>query len=147
MTLEYQSPGISSRKASVVPSIIGWTLSVLVSLLMGVMPMVMMLTAPEKMTEGATMYGYPDGTMKVLAIVEIASVVLFLIPHTSMIGAILLTAYLGGAVATHVQGPLPQPGAAPTGEPYWFPILFGVVIWIALLLREPRLRTLLPIRR
>jgi len=66
--------------------------------------------------------------------------VLYLIPLTSVLGAILLTGYLGGAVATHVRA----------GEGLFslvFPIIFGVLIWLGLYLRDDRLRALVPLRR
>ena len=69
-----------------------------------------------------------------------ACTVLYLIPRTSVLGAILLTGYLGGAVATHVR----------VGGPLFsviFPVIFGVLVWGGLYLREDRLRTLLPLRR
>lgn len=146
MTTETPAPAPASHRESPVPKIVGWSLSVLIGLLMGVMPVVMLLTAADKMAQGTAAYGYPDGVWKVIVAVEIVSVVLFLIPQTGVLGAILLTAYLGGAVATHVHGPVPEPGNAPAGEPYWFPIVVAVVIWVALLFREPRLRALLPLR-
>jgi hypothetical protein len=87
--------------------------------------------------EGMTQYGYSAGAGRPLLIVQIISVVLYLIPQTAVLGAILLTAYLGRAVATHVRA----------GEPFWFPIVFGVLVWLGLVLRESRLRALLPLRR
>lgn len=54
-----------------------------------------------------------------------------------MLGAILVTGYLGGAIATHVR----------IGEPFIIPALLGVVVWLGIFLREPRLRALLPLRR
>ena len=62
-----------------------------------------------------------------IGIVEVAIAILFLIPRTAFVGAILLAAYLGGATATHVR----------VGDPFYFPIIIGVVAWIALGLRKP----------
>jgi len=62
-----------------------------------------------------------------------------MIPRTAILGAILLTGYLGGAVATHVR----------VGEglfPVLFPVVFGVLIWLGLYLRDERLRALVPLR-
>ena len=59
-----------------------------------------------------------------------------MIPRTSVLGAILLTAYLGGATATHVR----------IGEPFYFPVIFGVLVWAGLYLRDDRLRALVPLR-
>jgi hypothetical protein len=73
--------------------------------------------------------------------VLLVSTVLYLIPHTCVLGAILLTGYLGGAVATHVR----------VGHPLFthtlFPVYFGVLLWAGLYLRDERLRALLPLRR
>lgn len=68
----------------------------------------------------------------VLGVIEIAVTLLFLIPRTSFIGAILVTGYLGGAVWTHVR----------VGDPWFFPIIIGVVMWIALGLRKPAIFSL-----
>jgi len=57
--------------------------------------------------------------------------------ETSVLGAILLTGYLGGATATHVR----------VGQPFWFPVIMGVLVWAGLFLREERLRALIPLRR
>jgi DoxX-like protein len=71
-----------------------------------------------------------------LGIVELACTVIYIIPRTSVLGAILLTGYLGGAVATHLR----------IGEPYFMPIIFGVLVWGGLFLRDERLRALIPLR-
>jgi hypothetical protein len=70
-------------------------------------------------------------------IIEILCVILYAIPQTAVLGAILLTGYLGGAVATHVHA----------GEPWFFPVIMGVIVWLGLVLRDPRLRELAPLRR
>ncbi|HEY2588230.1 MAG TPA: DoxX family protein [Tepidisphaeraceae bacterium] len=66
--------------------------------------------------------------------------VLYVIPHTAVLGAILLTGYLGGAVATHLR-------AGGGWYPVTFPIMVGAVVWTGLLLRDARLQALLPVRR
>lgn len=63
----------------------------------------------------------------VLGVIEIAVAILFLIPRTSFVGAILVTGYLGGAVWTHLR----------VGDPWFFPIIIGVVMWVAVGLRQP----------
>jgi hypothetical protein len=77
--------------------------------------------------------GYPADLARHLGLVLVACTVLHVIPRTQVLGALLLTAYLGGATATHVR----------VGDPFWFPIMFGVILWAGLLLRQPRLRALL----
>jgi xanthine/uracil permease len=71
-----------------------------------------------------------------IALVEIACGIVYAIPQTSVLGAILLTGYLGGATATHVRA----------GEPFFLPIVVGIVVWLGLFLREERLRALVPLR-
>lgn len=74
--------------------------------------------------------------MTVLGIVELACVVIYLIPQTAVLGAILLTAYLGGATATHVR----------ISDAFFIPIIVGMLIWLGLYLRDGRIRELLPLR-
>ena len=83
-------------------------------------------------------HGYPEHTILPLTIVEIACVVIYAIPQTSVLGAILLTGYFGGAVATHVRV---------DEREWWMAVVAGVIAWLGLLLREPRLKGLLPLRR
>ncbi|MFY9648284.1 MAG: DoxX family protein [Terriglobales bacterium] len=95
------------------------------------------LLKPAMAAQSATRYGYPDGAMLRIAIVEIVCALLYAIPRTSVLGAILLTGYLGGATATHVR----------VGEPFFLPIVVGVVVWLGLWLREKRLWKLVPTMR
>jgi hypothetical protein len=94
---------------------------------------------PPFVVEATVRLGYSESVIVPLGIVLIVCTVLYLIPGTSVLGAILLTGYLGGAVATHVRA----------GEPLFsivFAISFGVLIWLGLYLRYDRLRTLIPLR-
>jgi DoxX-like family len=84
--------------------------------------------------------GYPESIIVNLGIVLIASTVIYVIPRTTVLGAILLTGYLGGAVATHVRA----------GGPLFsilFPVILGLLIWGGPYLRDKRLRTIIPVRR
>ena len=97
------------------------------------------LFKPAPVIEGTVKLGYSESVIIPLGIVLIACTVLYLIPRTAVLGAILLTAYLGGAVATHVR----------VGDgifPVVFGITFGVLLWLGLYLRDPRLRELVPLR-
>ncbi len=101
---------------------------------------VMKLVKPATVVEATVRLGYSENVIIPLGIVLIVCTVLYLIPRTAVLGAILLTGYLGGAVATHVRA----------GEGLFsivFPIIFGVLIWLGLYLRDDRLRTLIPLRR
>jgi len=81
-------------------------------------------------------YGYPEGAMLGVTIVELVCALVYVIPRTAVLGAILLTGYLGGATATHLR----------VGEPFFLPIIVGVVVWLGLFLRDARLRALVPLR-
>jgi DoxX-like protein len=82
-------------------------------------------------------YGYPESAFVPISIVFFVCILVYAIPRTAIFGAILLTGYFGGAVATHVRA----------GEPYFFPIVFGVLVWLGIFLREERLRALVPLRQ
>lgn len=86
--------------------------------------------------EGTVKVGYPSTLVVPIGIVLLICTVVYAIPPTSVLGAILLTGYLGGATATHVR----------VGQPFYFPIVIGVLVWAGLFLREERLRALIPLR-
>lgn len=83
--------------------------------------------------------GWPISLSVVLGIIELACVLIYLLPRTAVIGAILLTGYLGGAAVTHLRV-----GSSLFGETL-FPVYVGILVWAGLYLREPRLRRLIPI--
>jgi hypothetical protein len=95
------------------------------------------LFKPAFVVEGTTALGYPESVIVPLGVVVLVCAVLYLIPQTAVLGAILLTGYLGGAVATHVR----------VGNPLFthtlFPVYLGVMIWAGLVLRDRRLRPIL----
>lgn len=94
----------------------------------------------QPVIEATTRLGFPTTAIVGIGIALTAIAVLYLIPQTSVLGAILLTGYLGGAVATQIRA------AAPTFS-CCFPIILGVLAWIAIYLRDPTLRQLAPLRR
>jgi len=101
------------------------------------MDVVMKLFKTTPVFEETVRLGYPD-VMFGLGLVLLACTVLYVIPTTSVLGAILLSGYLGGAVASHVR----------VGEgPFlvFFPVIVGVLIWLGLYLRDGRLRSLIPL--
>ena len=101
---------------------------------------VMKLVNPAPVVEGMTKLGYPLSLTAVIGIVLLVCVVLFAIPRTSILGAILLTGYLGGAVASQLRVGLPL------FSNVLFPIYMGVLIWGGLYARDSRLRELIPLR-
>jgi hypothetical protein len=101
---------------------------------------VMKLVKPAPVVEATVQLGYPESVILGLGIVLLACTVLYLIPRTAVLGAIMLTGYLGGAVATHVRV---EEGLFPIA----FPVVFGALLWGGLCLRDARLRSLIPWRR
>jgi DoxX-like family len=129
-----QTPTVSN-KALWVGRIVSWLPALFLLL-----DAVFKLIKPAPVVEATVRLGYPEGLIVGLGIVLLICTILYLIPITSVLGAILLTGYLGGAVATHVR----------VGESLFsiiFPIIFGVLLWFGLYLRDPRLRSLIPLRR
>lgn len=98
---------------------------------------VMKLVKPPEVVEGFTRLGYAESLALGIGILELVCTVVYVIPRTSILGAILLTGYLGGATATHVR----------IGEPFFAPIILGVLVWGGLFLRDEQLRELIPLRR
>jgi hypothetical protein len=131
--LDYGRPARVPRKAWWA----GWIISAIPILWMGVAGPVFMLTQRAMVEESMAKYGYPASTLIPIHIAALASVILYAIPRTTVLGAILLTGYLGGAVATHVRA----------GEPWFFPVVFGALVWLGIYLRDPRLRSLVPLRK
>jgi hypothetical protein len=82
-------------------------------------------------------FGYHQEMLVILGVVELLCVVLYAIPRTAVLGAVLMTGYLGGAVATHVR----------VSDAFVVPLLLGVVAWGGLYFRDERVRNLLPFRR
>jgi len=98
------------------------------------------LFKPTPVIEGTVKLGYAESVIIPLGVILIACTVLYLVPRTAVLGAILLTGYLGGAVATHVSR---------LGDGWFgvvFAVTFGVLLWLGLYLRDARIRELLPLR-
>lgn len=129
------APGTSKRELW-----IGRVLSGLATLFLLFDATMKVLASPQAV-EGTTTLGYPASVLLGLGLLQLGCTALYLAPPTSVLGAILWTGYLGGAVATHVR----------VGDPLFSHILFptyvGAMLWGGLWLREPRLRALLPLRR
>ena len=98
----------------------------------------MKLKGGPQVMEGFTgHFGYPASAVLPIGIAELLCVILYVIPQTSVLGAAIATGYLGGVVATHVR----------MGEGFGTAIVLGVLLWIGLWLREPRLMPLFPLRK
>lgn len=114
----------------------GYVLSALPSLLL-LFSASMKFTHPASLDAGFEHLGWPVSLALTLGILEAGCVVIYLIPPTAILGAILMTGYLGGAMATHLR----------IGEPVFMQLALGVLAWGGLFLRDPRLRALIPLRR
>jgi hypothetical protein len=124
-----------SRNVSKAAKWTGWVLTIL-PVLMFMLGPVMLLTKRADMVKDMGKHGYAERVVVPLIIVQVLCALLFVIPRTAVLGAVLITGWLGGAVATHVIA----------GEKWFFPVIFGVVVWLALFLRDRRVRALLPLR-
>jgi hypothetical protein len=129
---------VQSTTASRVMYWIGWVLSVLPALLL-VMSGVSKITLSPEVAKGFGDLEWPTNTAMVLAVLELGSLLLYLIPQTAVLGAILLTGYLGGACATHVR--------IDDYSHCWVPVALGLVLWLGLYLRDSRVRQLIPFRK
>lgn len=126
----------SGAPVSKTAAIVGWVMGILPAGLL-VMSAVMKFVQPEGFAEGLAKMEIPQGIVPGLAIVELACVVFYLIPQTAVIGAILCTGYMGGAIITHLR----------IGEAFYMQVGIGILFWGGLFLRDRRIRALIPLRR
>jgi hypothetical protein len=132
--------GLAPRSASQPNKIMLWVGRVLSALpVLGlVMSASMKLSQRPEIIQGMVEKGgFPAGSITPIGIVELACSILYVVPQTAVLGAVLLTGYLGGAIATHVHG----------GQGFAAPLILGILVWAGLFLRDARLRALLPLRQ
>lgn len=115
---------------------VGRVLSALPVLMLTFSAVMKFSRSPQVLEGFVGKFGYPEGTLLPIGVVELCCALLYAVPRTSVLGAILVTGYMGGATATHVR----------VSDPWFMAVLLGVVAWAGLYLREPRLRALLPLR-
>ncbi len=115
---------------------VGWVLSVLASLLFLFSAFIKFKGGPD-MDQAMAHLGLPASMLLPLGILELTCVVIYLIPATSVLGAILLAGYVGGTIVTCWR----------VGDPFIINIALGLVVWLGIYLREPRLMELIPLRR
>lgn len=117
-----------------------WTGRVISALpvLMLIMSGVMKFNLPEDAIKEMAKHGWDPKIMPALGIVELGATLLYIIPQTAVLGAILLTGYLGGAVCTHVN--------YAEYSHMWIPLGLGVLVWLGLYFRDHRVRSLAPLR-
>jgi DoxX-like protein len=108
-----------------------------IPVLLMVFSAVMKLVKAAPVVQGMPRYGYPDSQIVMLGVLELSSCIVYTIPRSAVLGAILMTGYLGGATATNVR----------VGDPsYVMTVLLGMFVWGGLYLRDARVRALLPLR-
>jgi len=90
--------------------------------------------------EATVQLGYPESLVIGIGVIELVCLAIYIIPRTSILGAILLTGYLGGAIATNLRAGTPLFNIV-------FPIIIGALIWGGIYLRDAQLRALVPLRR
>jgi hypothetical protein len=120
--------------------LLSYVFSMLVALFLTFDVVIKVLQLPMAI-EATTELGYRAETVIWIGLIELVCLALYLVPSTSVLGAILMTGYLGGAIATHVRIGSPLPSHT------LFPIYVALLLWGGLYLREPRLSALIPIRR
>ncbi len=99
---------------------------------------IMKFMKPAAVIEGFARYGYAEHSIITIGVLELVCILIYAIPRTTILGAILTTAYLGGATATNVR----------VGDPSWITTaILGVLVWAGLYLRDARLRQLLPLNQ
>ncbi len=135
MTIPAQTPATTHKRP-----LAGYVLTALVALFLAFDTIAkVFVLAPA--VQGTAELGYPAHSVLWIGIIELVCVVLYLVPRTAVLGALLLTGYLGGAVASQLRI------SAPLLSHTLFPIYVAALLWGALYIRETRLRQLLPFRR
>jgi len=130
--LEYARPEGPSKAAL-------WTgrvISVLPVLMLAMSAVMKFMPPSKEVTEGFEHLGWPMRLAFGLGILELSCALLYAIPQTAVLGAILVTGYMGGAIATHLR----------VGDNFVLQALIPILAWLGLFLRDPRLRALLPLR-
>lgn len=110
----------------------GWILSILLALFLIGASAMGKFTEWEGKTQMFEKMGFTTDLMFKIGVLEVIIAILFVIPRTGFLGAILLTGYLGGATVTHLR----------VGEPVFMPVIIGIVVWVALGLRCPEIFSL-----
>jgi hypothetical protein len=114
----------------------GWVFTALPVLALTLSAVMKFMPATPDVEKNLEHIGWRVNSLVPLGITELAATILYAIPQTSMLGAILITGYMGGAIATHAR----------IGEPFYIQAAIAVFAWLGLYLRDPRLRALLPLR-
>lgn len=135
VVMEPAARSVADSKAKI------WTARILagIAVLFLTMDGVMKLVKPAPVTEAMIKLGYPDQLSATLGVILLLCTALYVIPRTAVLGAVLLTGYLGGAISTHLRI---------NDDPFTFvfPLIVAAFLWGSLYLRDPRVRAILPLR-
>jgi hypothetical protein len=123
---------MASNKAMWTGRVISWVASALF-----IFSAVGKFVGGPQVDEGFEHLGLPMATRIPLGLLELAVTIVYLIPKTAALGAVLLTGYMGGAILTHWR----------VGDMMILPLLIGMLVWLGIYLREDRLHALLPLRK
>ncbi|NML39452.1 DoxX family protein [Chitinophaga sp. G-6-1-13] len=116
--------------------ITGKVISILV-ILFSLFDAIMKIIQNKYSMEGSVALGWPASQVQFIGFVLLIATILYAIPRTAVLGAILITAYLGGAVAIMIRA----------GQPFWFAVVFGILTWAGLYLQDNSIRNLIPLRK
>jgi len=116
----------------------GWIMTGLLALFILAASVAPKLIGASVATDALTAIGWPARHLLLIGLIELAGIVLFIIPRTALVGAVLLTGLLGGAIASNLRADMPLFSHT------LFGVYLGLFMWAALWLREPRLRAMLP---
>jgi hypothetical protein len=109
----------------------------------GLVPLIFLMSAAMKIKggpeveQGMAHLGVPETMLLPLAVLELTCIAIYLVPATSVLGAILMAGYVGGAMLAHWR----------VGDPFYLHVGLGLLLWLGIYLREPRLRDLIPLRK
>lgn len=117
----------------------GWVLSILVGLFLAIASAAPKIMGIDAATDSMAVVGWPTKYLLLIAVIELACVVLYLIPRTALLGAVFTTALLGASLAANLR--VDNPLFSHT----LFSVYLGVAVWVGLWLRDPRVRRVFPL--
>jgi hypothetical protein len=129
-----QPPPSETRKSSKA-FLVGWIISGLLVFVFAGSGIMKLTIAPKP--EDLAKTGIPVHLLVPLGVLELLCAITYLVPPSSVLGAILLTGYIGGAIFTHLR----------IGEGFYIQAILGILVWLGLCLREPRLWHFVPLRK
>jgi len=133
--MEAQTLYLNKKAPSKSANVTGWVITALCVLFL-LFDAIMKIIKNVYSMEGSAKLGIPAEQVQGIGLVLLIATIIYAIPRTAILGAILISCYLGGAVAIMTR----------VHEPYYFPIVFGILIWVSLFLRIPALRALFPVQ-